>query len=137
MGMAGAVVPDYLDLRSDARRILKHRGASHGLIACGLCIALAWAIVRALSLLDDPAFALNPKLVNPLTFAFAVGITSHLLLDACTPRGVQPLLPFLKSRFHLLPRSLRISTGGRIDDAIGLLAFAALVVVVSSRMLDR
>lgn len=137
MGMAGAVMPDYLDLRSDARGVLRHRGASHGLIVCGLCIALVWAIIRALTRLDDPDFALDAQMVNPLTLAFAVGIASHLLLDACTPRGIQPFLPFLKSRMWLLPRRLRIGTGGRRDTLLGLLATAAIVVVIAGRLLDE
>ena len=137
MGMAGAVMPDYLDLRSDARGVLRHRGASHGLVATGLCIGITWAILSALTRLDDPSVALDTSLVRPLTLAFAVGVASHLLLDACTRRGIQPFLPLQKRRVWLLPRSLRIGTGGQLDQLVGLAALGAAMAVLLASLLDR
>ena len=46
MGMAGAVVPDYADLRSDLRRVLRHRGISHSLLFARPRIGLVFLILR-------------------------------------------------------------------------------------------
>ncbi|MCC6945426.1 MAG: metal-dependent hydrolase [Thermomicrobiales bacterium] len=131
LGMAGAVVPDYLDLRSDLRGVLAHRGLSHSILIATLSIALVWVLLGALSRLDDPAWALDSGLVTPLTAAFAIGVASHLILDACTPRGLRPLLPLSQWRLWLLPKPFRIGTGGTVDDMVGLAAFAATVAVVA------
>ncbi|MBX3070866.1 MAG: metal-dependent hydrolase [Thermomicrobiales bacterium] len=130
LGMAGAVVPDYLDLRSDLRGVLTHRGLSHSVLIAGLSIALVWVLLGALSRLDDPAWALDSGLIAPLTAAFAIGVVSHLILDACTPRGLRPLLPLSQWRLWLLPKPFRIGTGGRLDNMIGLAAFGGAVAVV-------
>jgi membrane-bound metal-dependent hydrolase YbcI (DUF457 family) len=129
LGMAGAVVPDYLDLRSDLRGVLAHRGLSHSILIAGLSIVLVWLLLGALSRLDDPAWALDSSLIVPLTTAFGVGVASHLILDACTPRGIRPFLPLSQWRLWLLPKPFRIGTGGTVDDMIGLAAFAGAVAV--------
>ena len=66
MGMAGAVVPDYADLRSDIRHVLRHRGVSHSLLFAGAALGLAWVILSGLSRVTDTRFQLDPKLVAPL-----------------------------------------------------------------------
>ena len=134
LGMAGSVMPDYLDLRSDVRGILTHRGVSHSILVAALVTVLVERVLRALSRIDDPAWALDPGLVLPLAAAFGVGIMSHLVLDACTPRGLRPLLPLSQCRFWLLPRRIRIGTGGSIDVLIGLGAFAGAMAVVVLRL---
>jgi len=130
LGMAGAVIPDYFDLRSDLRGVLAHRGMSHGVLAVVLSVALVWMVLGALSRVDDPTWTLDPDLITPLTAAFGIGVGSHLLLDACTPRGIRPLLPFSHWRLWLLPKPFRIGTGGRLDNMIGLAAFGGAVAVV-------
>lgn len=130
LGMAGSVMPDYLDLHSDVRGVLAHRGMSHGIFVAALLVVLASVIISALSRLDDSAWAIDAGLVSPLTLSFGIGIASHLLLDACTPHGIRPLLPVSGWRLRLLPKRLRIRTGSRIDDLIGLVAFAAAVTVL-------
>lgn len=137
LGLAGAVVPDYLDLRSDARALLRHRGVSHSLITGVLAIALAWLILGSLSQLSDPAVRLNEDLVRPLTIAFAIGVASHLALDACTPRGICPFLPLSRRRVWLLPRAIRITTGGRLDSLVGLASIASGAVVVALHVAQR
>jgi membrane-bound metal-dependent hydrolase YbcI (DUF457 family) len=118
MGMAGAVVPDYADLRSDLRRVLRHRGFSHSLLFAGAAIGLVWVILNALSQVADPRVRLHAELVEPLLLAFALGLGSHLLLDAATPSGIRPLLPISQFRLHLLPPGLRILTGGAADGLV-------------------
>lgn len=118
LGMAGAVVPDYADLQSDFRRVLRHRGVSHSIFFAGAAIALVYIILTALSQVADDRFQLHAHLVIPLLLAFALGIGSHLLLDAATPSGIRPLLPFSGARLRILPPGMRITTGGRIDGLV-------------------
>jgi inner membrane protein len=115
MGMAGAVTPDYADLRSDIRRLLKHRGVSHSIIFAVVAMLLVWVILEALTQVADTRFQLNPALVSPLLIAFALGVVSHLLLDAATPSGIRPFLPLFDVRLRVLPPGLRIPTGGWVD----------------------
>lgn len=132
-GLAGAVVPDYLDLRSDFRGVLRHRGASHSVLAGILATVAFFFIVDALSRVDLGSYSIAESLVRPLWMAFAIGLTSHLMLDACTPAGIRPALPLFGWRLRLLPRRLRIRTGGRVDGAIQwLAAVAAIVLLVGS-----
>ncbi len=137
LGLAGAVVPDYLDLRSDFRTVLRHRGISHSIFAGALVIALTWVILGSLSRLSDPTVRLDEGLVRPLTLAFAIGVASHLALDACTPRGICPLLPLSRRRVWILPRPMRITTGGRLDDLVGLVMITAGAVVVALHLVQR
>ncbi len=66
LGMAGAVVPDYADLKSDFRRVLRHRGVSHSLLFAGGAILLVYVIMTALTQVADPRFQLHRELVAPL-----------------------------------------------------------------------
>lgn len=120
MGMAGAVVPDYADLRSDLRRVLRHRGFSHSLFFAAAVIGLVWVILGALSQVADPRARLHEQLIGPLLLAFALGLASHLLLDSATPSGIRPLLPLSQFRLRILPPGLRIPTGGAIDNLVHL-----------------
>jgi membrane-bound metal-dependent hydrolase YbcI (DUF457 family) len=115
MGMAGAVTPDYADLRSDIRRLLKHRGVSHSIAFAAAALLLVYFILEALTQVADSRFQLHPTLVSPLLLAFGLGIVSHLVLDAATPSGIRPFLPFSDFRLRVLPPGLRIPTGGHID----------------------
>lgn len=133
----GAVIPDYLDLRSDARRLMTHRGFSHSIAAGAIVLAWVWLVLSALAELADPDWRLAPDLVRPLTLAFLAGHVSHLLLDACTPGGIRPGLPLLGNRVWLLPRRLRIPTGGRIDHLIGSLGAVTLLAVATASVIDR
>ena len=69
-----------------------------------------------------------------------LGYGSHLVLDACTVRGV-PLLPArrgdgrwgLTRRYHLPPRCLRVATGSPAEDAVfALLAVASAALLLSA-----
>lgn len=128
MGMAGAVVPDYADLRSDLRRVLRHRGFSHSLLFAAAIIGLVWVILNALSRVADSRARLHADLVGPLLIAFALGLASHLILDAATPSGIRPLLPISQFRLRILPPGLRIPTGGALDSFVHLVT--SLVVML-------
>ena len=128
MGMAGAVMPDYADLRSDLRRVLRHRGISHSLLFAAAATGLTWLILSALSNVADARVRLHAELVGPLLLAFALGVASHLLLDAATPSGIRPLLPISQFRLRILPPGLRILTGGAVDSFVHLVT--SLVVML-------
>lgn len=128
MGMAGAVMPDYADLRSDVRRILRHRGVSHSLVFAAAAVLLVYAILNALTQVADSRFQLHQPLVGPLLLAFALGIASHLVLDAATPSGIRPFLPISNFRLRILPPGMRISTGGPVDGMVH--AITSLVVTI-------
>ncbi len=118
LGMAGAVVPDYADLRSDLRRVLRHRGVSHSMLFAGGTILLVYVIMTALTQVADPRFQLHHDLVAPFLLAFGLGLVSHLVLDSATPSGIRPLLPLWGFRLRILPPGMRITTGGRIDGLV-------------------
>jgi membrane-bound metal-dependent hydrolase YbcI (DUF457 family) len=128
MGMAGAVVPDYADLRSDLRRVLRHRGFSHSLPFASAVIGLVWVMLNALSQVADSRVRLHPELVDPLLLAFTLGLISHLVLDAATPSGIRPFLPMSHFRLRILPPGLRILTGGAADGFVHLVT--SLVVML-------
>jgi inner membrane protein len=59
--------------------------------------------------------------------SFGLGYLSHVALaDALTIAGVPLLWPWRK-KFHLLPRPLRIRTGGLVEQLIGLVLVCLLV----------
>ena len=59
-----------------------------------------------------------------------MGYGSHLAADACTKSGIPFLYP-RKKRYHLLPRSLRFTTGSLAEDVLFvLLTLFALVLLL-------
>lgn len=64
--------------------------------------------------------------------ALAVGLLSHLAGDGCTRSGVPLLFP-RKGRWHLLPPSLRLTTGSEAERRVfWLLAVPALLLPLSA-----
>lgn len=89
---------------------LSHRGLTHTLAVWGLLTlaALVWLPV-------------------PLAAALAAGYGSHILADMLTRAGLPVLWPVSSRSFHLLPRLLRVKTGGFIEAVIGAAVLAALM----------
>lgn len=81
------------------RFIVGHRGITHSLIA------IAAVIVAALTF------------DHPLAFGAAAGYVSHIAADMMTKRGV-PLLYPVKTKYHLLPRQMLLTTGGTYETTI-------------------
>ncbi len=91
---------------------IKHRGVLHSGLAVVLVAVIAEVIGRAIGFGD-------------VGLAFGLGYLSHVVLaDAMTIAGV-PLLWPSSYRFHLLPRFLRIQTGGMVERLV-----AGVVVVI-------
>ena len=129
-GMAGAGLPDWLDLRSDFRSTLRHRGVSHGILALAACAGVTWFVLRLFQAnpitLGDVDLSPSAQTLAVLTVALALGFLSHLAADACTIAGIRPLLPFSHWRIWLLPRPLRGRTGGALDTIARWLAVTVL-----------
>lgn len=96
-------------------RLLPHRGVTHSLLTCLLLTGGLTLLLAAL-----PAWP-----TRGLPLAFLVGYVSHLAADGVTKTGVPLLLPLARRRFHLLPRPLRITTGGAFEQGL----FQLLLVV--------
>jgi membrane-bound metal-dependent hydrolase YbcI (DUF457 family) len=142
LGMAGAGLPDWLDLRSDFRATLRHRGVSHSLLALAACVGVTWFMLRLFQAnpiaMGEVDLSLSRHAVRVLTIALGLGFLSHLAADACTVAGIRPLLPFTQWRVWLLPRPLRGRTGGPLDTGTRWLAVTVLafgLVLAASRAL--
>jgi len=108
MGVTGGAFPDYVDLRSGMKRHLKHRGFSHSYLMLALSTAFVYVVLRALNQQDiSDTLRVPLDYVRAWTAAFAFGVISHLLGDACTRGGIQPALPFSQRRVWVLPRIFR------------------------------
>lgn len=82
---------------------LKHRGITHTLAALLIVSMVAFVVAPA-------------RLVIPI----ALGYGSHLIADGITKSGIPLFLPLSEDDFHLLPRRLRITTGGPIEQVIAM-----------------
>ena len=92
-----------------------HRGLLHSLL--GL---LLFSLLVALPL--SFWWGWQPSLL------LTVGYASHLAADACTKSGIPLLFP-RKRKYHLLPPSLRLTTGSQAEEAV-LVAFALLALML-------
>jgi membrane-bound metal-dependent hydrolase YbcI (DUF457 family) len=107
LGVTGGAFPDYVDLRSGMKRHLRHRGFSHSYLMLAFSTGFVYVVLLALH--REPTGLLHVPLdyVRAWTAAFAFGVVSHLLGDACTRAGIQPGLPFTQRRVWVLPRLFR------------------------------
>jgi len=131
-GMAGGGFPDWFDLRSEFRSSLRlrHRGASHGLPFVAMACLGLLGLLRAIgaSAFAPGGVALYPggATILPWVACFMLGMLSHLASDSCTVSGIQPLLPFGRWRFWLVPRPLRSRSDGYLDKVLGVVAVCVL-----------
>ena len=78
--------------------------------------------------LGDTSIALTDDAIRPWTFAFALGILSHLLSDAWTHAGIRPLLPFSDVRIWVVPKLLRGKSNGPLDFLARFVAMCAILI---------
>lgn len=90
------------------RLFCDHRGPTHTL--------LFWSLLLGIPGVLFPTYA-------PYLLSTYIGALSHLLLDACTPKGAPMLAPFYKKKLRLL----RIQTGGMLEHGVsGALCLACV-----------
>lgn len=126
LGLTGGAFPDYVDIRSEARRVMRHRGVSHSFLALGLAWAACLIVLDAVSRSEAAPFELPSLYARAWAACFGLGILSHLMSDACTRGGIQPWLPFSKRRVWLLPSLFRSRSDGWLN---GLMRLGAVVLL--------
>jgi membrane-bound metal-dependent hydrolase YbcI (DUF457 family) len=89
---------------------VRHRGLTHFGVTTLLVMALSYLVGGRLGFPDAG-------------LAFGLGYFSHVAIaDAMTRQGVPLWAPLSHARFHLLPRALRVRTGGPLEALVCLLA---------------
>src|SRR6266571_1329351 len=96
--VVGANLPDVDLAWSSFRSVLvyyhEHRGWTHSLVGFAV-LALSWWIVLLVIDRRLPARRLEAKAKPlPLLIAAAIGVASHLLMDAANSYGIRPFLPW-------------------------------------------
>ena len=120
-GLLGALLPDLDHSQSLLGRrfrivsmplgwVVRHRGATHTLLAALLVLAVGWYFLPPL-----------------IAIGLAMGYASHLASDMMTFTGLNVFWPIWGAKIYLLPRGFRVSTGGRVE---ALLAFIVALAVV-------
>ena len=133
LGVTGGAFPDYVDLRSGMKRHLKHRGFSHSYLMLALSTAFVYVVLRALNQQEvSDTLRVPLEYVRAWTAAFAFGVMSHLLGDACTRGGIQPALPFSQRRVWVLPKIFRGKSVGWQNGVAQVLAIMVLGVSLAA-----
>jgi inner membrane protein len=102
-----------------------HRFLSHSLIGLALFVfSFHWLLVFLQPVMTSVD-------IGYVTWAFAIGMVSHLIMDSFTKEGVPWLLP-IPFKFGFPPlRRLRITTGTWIEAALVFPALIALLLWIS------
>ena len=133
LGVTGGAFPDYVDLRSGMKRHLKHRGFSHSYLMLALSTAFVYVVLRALNQQEvSDTLRVPLEYVRAWTAAFAFGVMSHLLGDACTRGGIQPALPFSQRRVWVLPKIFRGKSVGWQNGVAQIIAIMVLGVSLAT-----
>lgn len=128
-GMVGGGFPDWIDLRSDFRHRLKHRGVSHSILL-GALLTAGLATILGILAEQFSWIAMTSEVARVLPTAFAAGFLSHIIADSCTVSGVQPLLPLTRVRWWSLPPFLRGRSSGGVDGIVRIIAVCIIAVYV-------
>jgi len=62
--------------------------------------------------------------------ALGLGYLSHVLADGLTLAGAPLLRPWRKENVHLLPRALRLRTGGPVEPLVFIAVTVLLIVLL-------
>lgn len=108
------LLPSQIVHRSD-----QHRGLLHSL--CGMGVAATCALPFGIWLGWAPVAAL------------VLGYLSHLVADSATKSGLRVFYPS-PTRFHLLPRALRITTGSSAEESLIPVLAAGVILLLLSHL---
>jgi len=120
-GLFGALLPDLDHSQSLLGRRLRivstplgwfttHRGVTHTIVAALLVLLIGWYF-----------------LPHMIAIGLALGYASHLAGDMLTYTGLKVLWPLYRGKVYLMPRGLRLSTGGRVEALLALVIALAVV----------
>jgi membrane-bound metal-dependent hydrolase YbcI (DUF457 family) len=107
-------LPDQAEVAGIDHRTVTHWLATSGALLTGLWFGLAQAGV-------------GESVVGVVVLFAGIGILGHLWADGITLAGVPFLGPFWRRDLHLLPRRLRVRTGGKADALVMLAASGGTV----------
>ena len=125
--MVGGGFPDWLDLRSDYSRSMKHRGISHSVLAAAMLTLGFWALLGIVG----SGFELTDLPRTTWACALGLGYLSHIVADACTHAGVRLWLPFSQRKWWLLPKPLRGNASGKMDSIVRIVALVLIGVYLA------
>lgn len=100
---------------------VSHRGIFHAIWIPLLLITSYWsndAILYLSQIAGVQGFTI-PDFILPVLWAIGIGWSSHIFLDALTPRGIPFFYPVGKS-INLLPKIISIRTGGIVEFVFSL-----------------
>lgn len=110
MGEAGMIFSGWL------QSFTEHRGLTHyGLTALAITL-LSTALGWWLGFWD-------------VGLAFGLGYCSHILADGMTLAGVPLFGPWQREKVHILPRSLRIRTGGPVEPLVFVMVTIVFIIL--------
>lgn len=98
---------------------IDHRKVTHWLVTtAAVLVGLRFGLTEA---------GVDPDVVSAVVWFAGVGILGHLWADGITLAGVPFLGPFWRRDLHLLPKRLRVRTGGKADALVMLAASGGTV----------
>jgi inner membrane protein len=126
------IKPFYIPAQAIHRQ-LGHRGFSHSLAGVALLALVASSATLAIEYIDLPLLSFWNWQASA---ALVLGYASHLAADASTKSGIPllyvPLVYPKKRRYHLLPPSLRFTTGSQAEETLfPLLALLILLLLLN------
>lgn len=113
---AASRLPDQLEIARIDHRKITHWVLTVVALLAGLWLGLAEAGVSRV-------------VVDAVVLFAGIGILGHLWADGITLAGVPFLGPFWRRDLHLLPRRLRVRTGGKADALVMLAASGGTVAL--------
>lgn len=93
-----------------------HRGITHT-----IAIVLVYALVGSY-------FVFEYDSAKYVLFGFIIGNIIHLMGDMATKSGVKIFYPLTNKSFHLLPKSMRLYTNGKVEIFVVIPMFILILV---------
>lgn len=112
LGEAGMAITHWLHSFGVEHRGLTHYGLS-ALVIIAVSTLIGWSVGY-----------------GDVGFALGLGYLSHLVADSMTIDGIPLWGPFSEQRFHLLPKLLRVRSGGPVEPLVFILAAIPFVFLI-------
>jgi inner membrane protein len=112
LGEAGLAITQWLQSFGVEHRGLTHYGLSM-LVIIAVSALIGWGVGY-----------------GDVGLALGLGYLSHLVADSMTIDGIPLWAPFSEKRFHLLPKLLRVRSGGPVEPLVFILAAIPFVFLI-------